>query len=220
MGDSVFGEVRALVVFPELAAAGGAAGVVVLFAFDGAALSLLPFDFCVRGLVVLPEFAAAVGFCVPASSEAFASFVFDALVDFDFLLVLLAPAFCSPAPSEPPAAAAVLSLFSAPGVDLLFLADLLLCSPAEDVFPEGGVALADGSATSLFLVLLVLVGSVWVASLLPSPLLAFDLVRDFFVPFVALVLFEAVAELSSLFEESVFLLREDFFVVDLLSEFA
>lgn len=82
-----FAGVRALVVLPEFAVVGGAAGVGSEFvSLEGC--SGLAFDSLVRALVMLPEFAAAAGelFAAPAESLEFSALVrfgFDFRVDVD-----------------------------------------------------------------------------------------------------------------------------------------
>jgi len=105
--------------------------------------------------------------------------------------------------------------------DFLLLAVVVLVSPADGVSPVGGVALAEGSATALFLVLLVAVGVEFAFS--PSVFAAFsvlvlDLLREEVVgvpaPLVELPVLAA-------WFESVFLLDRVFFgVVEVSPELA
>src|SRR5450755_2358208 len=77
------GGVRALVVLPELAAAGGVFGAGSASAAVGVGCAV-PFDSGVLALVVLPELAAAVGFLAAVPSEGVeAALVSLAFADFD-----------------------------------------------------------------------------------------------------------------------------------------
>src|SRR5450432_3617986 len=82
------GEVRALVVLPELAAAGGVFGA----GSASAAVEVgcaVPFDSGVLALVVLPELAAAVGFLAAVPSEGVEA-ALDSFAFSDFVFLLLA----------------------------------------------------------------------------------------------------------------------------------
>lgn len=147
-----FGAVRALVVFPEFPVAGGAEGAVSAFAFPPS-VPVAPAEALVR---VDPELA------LPADFE------LRALV----VLPVLAPVDGSFAP---PADSLSLAEFDALLDFLLLLPDF--DSPAAGVSPVGGVALAEGSATALFLVPLVATGVELLDSPAVSPLdfVVFDL---------------------------------------------
>jgi hypothetical protein len=173
VGSAVLGAVRALVVFPELAVVGGAAGVASELALPGAAV--FDFDSGVLALVVLPEFAAAGGVFVSVA-EAEASAGFSVFVFFDF--VVPAVPLVSPAAAVSPLAGAVLAAGSAAALFLvlLFLVGVLVfpaaaVSPASAVFVLDLLVPDDVPAAPETLVLL----SVPVA--LVS---AFFLLRDFF----------------------------------------
>jgi hypothetical protein len=114
---SALGAVRALVVFPELAVVGGAAGVgSELVLLDCAAFDLVS---GVLALVVLPEFAAAGGvFVSVAEVEVSAGFSF--LVLFDFVVLAAVP-FVSPAAPVSPVAGVALAAGSAAALFLVLL---------------------------------------------------------------------------------------------------
>ena len=147
----VLGAVLALVVFPEFAAVGGAAGVDSPFTLPEEPLAPDALLFSgLRVLVVFPEFAAAVGSLL--------------LPDAELLL--------GPEALELPAVVSAESFFFLPFEALLPVA--VLPSEAAGAAPVGGVALAAGSATELFFVALVATGSVFLVS--PS-----DVSAPFFV---------------------------------------
>jgi hypothetical protein len=229
VGSLVFGAVRALVVFPELPVAGGAEGAAA--AGEGsplvlAALELLAFVSGVRALVVLPELAAAGGVffsvALPAAVVSAESAAL-ALLDFRLLVDLVSAAVVSPAavfesvPAEAESVAAVLDF------DLRLLA--VLPSAAAGASPVGGVALAEGSAAALFLVLLFFSGAVLavvspavLSVLAVSPAAFFDLLVFFLL---ADVVPDAVVEASVLLSSAAaFFLVVFFEVVDLLSDVA
>lgn len=133
---------RALVVFPELAVVGGAAGVgsELTLLLGGAAFDL---DSGVLALVVLPEFAAAVGvFFVVSGAEAEVSAGFSVFVFFDF--VVLAVPLVSPAAAASPLAGVALAAGSAAALFLvlLFLVGVLVF-PAVAVSPASAVFVLD-----------------------------------------------------------------------------
>lgn len=189
VGSLDLGAVRALVVFPEFAVVGGAAGV-------GSELALLlgvvdfDLDSGVLALVVLPEFAAAVGvFFVVSGAAAEVSADFSAFVFFDF--VVLAG----------------------------LLVEVPFVSPAAPVSPAGGVALAEGSAAALFLVLLFFVGVLVFPAAAVSPastVLALDLLVREDVPAAPLAL--VVVSVPVAVESAFFLLRLFFEVADVSPE--
>ena len=157
-----FDGVRALVVLPELPVAGGAVG---------ARASVVPeeLDDC----RVLPVESAVL------PDESFVPAV-DSFVRALVVLPEFAPAVGSFV-EFPVAELEVLP----ESLDVLFdfrlLAVLVLVSPADGVSPVGGVALAEGSAAALFLVLLVAVGVVlaFSPSVFPAfSVLVLDLLRE------------------------------------------
>jgi hypothetical protein len=176
-----FAGVRALVVLPELPVAGGAVG---------APASVVPEE-----LDVLPD-------------ESFVPAV-DSLVRALVVLPEFAPAVGSFV-EFPDAELEVLPESLDVLLDFRLLAVLVLVSPAAGASPVGGVALAEGSAAALFLVLLVAVGAVFAFSplaLLALSVLVLDLLREEVVEVP-----EPLAELS-VPAVSVFLLDLVFFEV-------
>jgi hypothetical protein len=176
VGSDVLGAVRALVVFPEFAVVGGAAGVGSELTVGCAAFDL---DSGVLALVVLPEFAAAGGvFASVPEAEVSAGFSVFVFFDFDVLAeVLVEVPLVSPAAASPPAGVALAAGSAAAlFLVLLFFAGVLafadaVVSPASAAFVLDLLLREDVPAAPLALVVL----SVPVA--LVS---AFFLLRDFF----------------------------------------
>lgn len=191
----------------------------------GADCSLMDFD-GVRALVVLPELPVAggavgvVASLVPEELEDWRALPFDSLVRELVVLPELVPAagsFVEFADAEPEALPESFdALF-----DFLLLAEPVLPSPAAEVSPVGGVALAEGSAAALFLGLLVAVGVVFAFSPPVFPalsLLVLDLLREE-VP-EAPELLVALSVPADSFESVVFLVLVFFAVVEASPELA
>lgn len=153
--------------------------------FAGAGCSLMDFD-GVRALVVLPELPVAGGAvgAVPASLV-----LLDALDDGRVLRVDSLVRALVVLPEFAPAVGSVVELPLVPELETLpesfealfefLLPDVpVLPSPATGVSPVGGVALAEGSATALFLGLLIAVGVVFAFSPSVFPLWLLLLLRE------------------------------------------
>jgi hypothetical protein len=142
--------------------------------FAGADFSFMDFD-GVRALVVLPELPVAGG-AVGAPASVLLEELGDCrvLVDSFVRALVVLPEFAPAVGSFVEFPAAELEELSE-SLDVLFafllLAVPVLVSPATGVSPVGGVALAEGSAAALFLVLLVAVGVVFAfsPSVFPAP---------------------------------------------------
>lgn len=180
----------------------------------------------VRALVVLPELPVAggavgvVASVVPEELEDWRALPFDSLVRELVVLPELVPAvgsFVEFAAVEPEALPESFdALF-----DFLLLADPVLPSPAAEVSPVGGVALAEGSAAALFFGLLVAVGVVFAFSPSVFPalsLLVLDLLREEVPEAPALLVVLAVPAAS--FESLFFVVLVFFAVVEVSPELA